>query len=91
VAANDLPQTVGEDYGWLWLMVRCIYCHHEARIMLADHGRSNRLASIITRVRCTRCPDLPPQVDVKIGFETHATHEKPIGVAGDRIYKIGMM
>jgi len=88
---NDVPQTVGEALKekWEWLSIRCVYCRKSTRVPFAGRDRAERLASIINRMRCTRCKGLTPCVDVKIGRPT-SIHEKPIGVEGNRVHKIGM-
>jgi hypothetical protein len=66
------------------------YFRHVTRIMFVERQRTERLASIVGRLRCTRCRDLDPQVDLKIGYEMRHPHEKLIRVVGNRVVKVGM-
>jgi len=61
--------------------------------MLCDHPTDARLADILLRARCSnpRCAGLTPQVDAHIGFVSVSVHEKPIGVQGRNVYKVGMV
>ena len=85
------PQTVGQalENDWTYLRLRCALCRHVGRIELQTLPPHEPLAHVIMRARCPRnCRR--GMVDVKIGWVRLSRHEKPIGIEGGRIVRIGM-